>query len=203
MKCDTTLCRLDDYIDGELEAHDHEAVREHLHRCASCSREHQATLRLLEQVRSLPVDEEPPRDLWGGIRTRIGEPAAGSGSARGRMVLIAAAAALILAVVAGPRLLDPAESPAVAPVSYQEADERFAEVREQLLAGLTSGEDRLDPETVRVVRKSLKVMDDSSAEIRKALAADPGNSGLRRMLLSSYRYQAKLSTRVREYPEPM
>jgi hypothetical protein len=127
-------------------------------------------------------------------------------------VLIAAAAILILAVVAGPRLLDRvgragndplATSRAVAPVSYQEADERFAEVREQLLAGLTHGEDRLDPEMVRVVRKSLKVMDDSSAEIRKALAADPSNSGLRRMLLASYHHQAKLLTRVREYPEPM
>ena len=212
MKCETILERLDEYIDGELDDRERESVREHLEVCATCSRERESTVRLLQQARELSLDEEPSRDLWVGIRGRITEPAVGSRSTRGRLVLVAAAAILILAVVSGPRLLDPvdrtgndplAASGQVMPVSYQEADERFAELRDQLLADLTCGEDRLDPEMVRMVRKSLKVMDDSSAEIRKALAADPGNSGLRRMLLASYHHQAKLLTRVREYPETM
>ncbi len=205
MNCNTILERLDDYIDAELDTRERDLIRKHLEHCASCRREYRLTLRLLEQAAALQRDEEPPRDLWEGIRGRVKPSSAATGSGSRPWVLVAAVAALILAVMVGPRLLGPGGrpegDPATVPVSYQEADERFWEVREQLLADLTSGEDRLDPETVRVVRKSLKVMDRAATEIRKALAADPGNSGLRRMLLASYRHQAKLLTRVREYPE--
>jgi len=207
MNCETILERLDDYIDGELDARENDLILEHLERCTTCNREHRATVRLLEQAAVLSRDEVPSRDLWGGIHTRLQTPPVGRRSGARPWVLTAAAAVLFLAVMVGPGLQEPADmtesAQVVTPVSYQEADERFLEVREQLLAGLTSGEDRLDPETVRMVRKNLKVMDDSAAEIRKALAADPGNSGLRRMLMASYRYQTKLLTRVRDYPEAM
>ena len=217
MNCERVLERLDDYLDGELDPRETEQVRTHLDRCAACNREHRAMVRLLERAKELRRDEEPPRDLWDGIRNRIGAPAAVSRSGPRLLVLSAAAAVLFLAALFGPKLLDrPGEpdngfatvsgtdAPAVAtPASYQEADERFAEVRKQLLVDMESGENRLDPETVRVVRKSLKMMDNAAVEIRKALAADPGNPGLRRMLMASYRHETTLLTRIREYPEAM
>ncbi len=216
MNCEMILERLDDYLDGELDPRETEQVRTHLDCCAACHREHRALVRLLERAVELRRDEEPPRDLWDGIRSRIAAPAAVNRSGS-RLWVLAAAAVLFFAALFGPQLLQRSGrpdngfatasgsvAPAVAtPVSYQEADERFAEVRERLLADMESGEDRLGPETVRVVRKHLKVMDDAAAEIRKALAADPGNPGLRRMLMASYRHETKLLTRIREYPETM
>ena len=217
MNCERILERLDDYLDGELDPRETEQVRTHLDRCTACHREHQALVRLLERAVELRRDEEPPRDLWDGIRSRIEAPAEVSRSGSRFRVLAAAAAVLFLAALFGPQLLDrpggpdndfatasdPAAPAVATPVSYQEADERFTEVRQQLLADMESGEDRLDPETVRVVRKHLRVMDDAAAEIRKALAVDPGNPGLRRMFMASYRHETKLLTRIREYPATM
>jgi predicted anti-sigma-YlaC factor YlaD len=63
--------RLSEYLDGELNKMDRDALEAHLGGCAECSA-------LLEEIRAVTVragslDDRPPaRDLWAGIAERIG-----------------------------------------------------------------------------------------------------------------------------------
>jgi putative zinc finger protein len=65
--------RLSDYVAGELDAHELEAVENHLAECGSCRR-------VLEEVRDViaragALEElRPPRDLWAGIAATIQAP---------------------------------------------------------------------------------------------------------------------------------
>lgn len=66
--------RLSEFLDGELAPEEAALIERHLAECEACA----ATLSELEAVtrraRDLPP-REPPRDLWGGIETRIREGA--------------------------------------------------------------------------------------------------------------------------------
>jgi len=108
--------RLSEYLDGDLDQADRNALEAHLADCAECST-------LLEEIRAVSVragslDDRPPtRDLWAGIAERIGastgpvlhSPRVGAGSVTrklfARRVTLGlpqlAAAAVALVVVSG------------------------------------------------------------------------------------------------------
>ena len=102
--------QLSDYLDGELNAGERDAVEAHLRGCTACA----AVLNDLKRVvaRAAAAEARPPRaDLWGGIAERIGPaaaparvaPFAGREAKRFAFTApqLAAAAALLIAVSGG------------------------------------------------------------------------------------------------------
>lgn len=66
--------RLHDAADGSLAGADVEAVEAHLAACAACAERVRSIRALLEDARALAAPVEPERDLWPGIRARLGSP---------------------------------------------------------------------------------------------------------------------------------
>ncbi|MFN7977738.1 MAG: zf-HC2 domain-containing protein [Vicinamibacterales bacterium] len=76
-------------------------------------------------------------------------------------------------IVAQAESLEP-EAAVVAPVNF--ADRQYDAAVTDLERMLREHRDRLDPRTVVVLERNLRVIDDAIAEARQALAADPANS---------------------------
>jgi hypothetical protein len=67
-----------------------------------------------------------------------------------------------------------------------------------LSATLDAESDSLSPETIAKLRESLKIIDAAILEARNALAADPANRTLIRMLSTSYEQKVDLLKRTTE-----
>ena len=226
MNCESAGKQLDDFMDGDLTPALEADVRLHLESCKSCGEQLAEMEALLGGLATLPVEEEPSRDLWNGVEPRLQPRTAGRGSFYGRWPVLAAAAVLLLALVAAPAILkqgaeqvdnagrsataSPAAATVVDPGSaiagslkYKELDARFAMVRDQLRLELAVGDHQLDPETLELIQKNLKVMEEAAAEIGNALEKDPGNTGLRKMLMASYKQQVYWLNQFRDLPETL
>lgn len=204
--------RLSEYLDDQLDERDRHAVTRHLEACPAC----QAAAAELEELRLRaralgPVD--PPRDLWPGIRARLGEaevvplPVAEPAAARvppwRRVVRLTvpqlAAAGLVLALAAGSAAwaLRPVAGPAGAAFEAGAASElrRVSDdlagapagvgAAESLDAILREARDRLNPNTVRILEKNLAVIQRAIDEASAALEMDPGNTFLEGYLEAS------------------
>lgn len=137
---------------------------------------------------------------------------------RWRPAFLALAALLLMAVggvvthlVVEPRL---ARSAATAPGTSPATDVAFAATRpdpadplagvelevlrakEALWRSAYRGRAELSPETVEVVERNLRVLDDAIAELRAALVADPGNPRLTGLLVASHRREIALLERL-------
>lgn len=73
-----------------------------------------------------------------------------------------------------------------------QVDAEIAELR----VALQAGRGRLQPSTVQVLEKNLKVIEQATAEARKALAADPANVDLRQYLAGSMQRKIDLFKRA-------
>ena len=203
--------RLSEYLDGELETAQREALEAHLDACAEC----RATLAELRRVvaRAKGLEDRPPRaDLWPGVAAGIGSgkvvdlPARAARRARRARrfsfsvpQLIAASIALVLLSSGGVWLaLQPQQSLPEGRVVLTPAvwtgrtDAAIAELQDVL----TRSESRLDTATVRVVRENLAVIDRAIAEARSALEADPANTYLNLHLADTMRRKVELLRRV-------
>jgi hypothetical protein len=196
---DTWTHHLSDHIDGDLPPSEARALERHLETCDEC-RTTLAQLRAVKERAAALVDPPAPDDLWAGIASRIGT--AGSTSASGARVvalprrhswaawIVPAAAAAAVALVLGvqwfagraPHRVQPlaAESATPAP---QEQLATFDAARvdgeiAQLQQSLDRGRGKLDPKTVAVLEKNLKLIRSATEDARKALAADPANREL-------------------------
>jgi hypothetical protein len=206
--CDDVCARLDDFVDGELEAAEAAAVTAHLQACPSCRTEEQALRALLHDAAALADRVAPPRDMWPAIERRLGHGA--GASLRG----LAAAAALLLAL-GGVLLGRPVPAPVASPGPsvemdgtgrLQEAALQAAEMArleaeydraaQGLLVELRARQDRLPPQTVAQVEASLRTIDAALGEIRTALARKPSETGLHLMLASTHRKKLELLRRV-------
>ncbi len=218
--CTTIRARLDDFVDGELGAAETARVTGHLRGCAACRAEETSLLALLARAEGIREANGPERDLWPGIRSRIEHARPGRGPSSGSrgvrlwawsataaavLLAVALAAALALRPGAGDpgatRVADGPGGDAVAVLAaFDEAERDFVRSREALLSELDARADTLDPEVARFVADNLEIMDRAAREIRAALDADPGDPGLRRMMLASYRKRLDLLRIVREIP---
>jgi anti-sigma factor RsiW len=215
MNCNEIDRLLDDYVDGELDRDREPAVREHLTGCPRCRDREAGLRRLLHLAGSLPREARPDRDLWQGIRDRIEPTAAGKPSRPGHLpVWLAAAAVILTGVLAFVVLRDggpgPVEEVARKPdasevitAAYQQVVDEYRQARDVLQAQLDLRKDELDPETVKVIESNLEIMDQAAGEIRLALERDPGNRGLERMMLASYRKQVDLLKQANTIPAGM
>jgi hypothetical protein len=172
---------------------------------------------LREETMRLPRGIQPERDLWPGVEARIralGDvPATGPASgkvirgdfARGARVMLAAAAVVVVFVVGlatgllrrdGGRSV--ADAPAGAPVAvtpFDAIDAGHASESRDVLEALARVED-LDPATVELIRRNLEIIETAIAEIQAALADDPGNPGLNRLLTSEYQRRGDVLRRA-------
>lgn len=210
------------YIDGELDERERQRLEAHLSGCDAC-RGAVADLRQIV-ARAAALEATPPaRDLWAGIRDRIGGdvrvlplPAAARPPRARRFMLsvpqLAAAAAVVAFLSGGSVWLalaarEPAE-PAfvVAPPSADPAPEgttgaqfvgaQYDVAIDQLERELIEARDRLDPTTVAVIEHNLEVIDAAIAEARSALAGDPANPYLNRHLDNTLMKKIEVLRRV-------
>lgn len=216
--------RLNDYLDGELDARAEAEVARHLAECESCRTELDRLRSVVDAAARLGDSIEPRRDLWSAIDARI--DTAGSADldawrTRGRGALwahryelVAAAALLVLVASTGTLLLvrqgaeqapiataDPA---AAAASPYElvsmpgQAD--YVAAIQQLDAALRAREGELDPHTAEVVRRNMAIIDQAIREAQDALATDPQNGDLNRAVSTAYRTKINLLRRAVDLP---
>ncbi len=195
MTCGEVDARFDAYVDGTLGVRERAAVDAHLAGCAAC-RAALAELRgLVANAHALPQRIEPPRELWTGIAARITErpPARGTVWWRERAFWagVSAAAATLVLVLGVHRLTGPArpsgpvEGWGVVAADYQRATAELART-------LAAERHRLRPETVALVERNLALIDAALGEARAALAEDPGNADLQRLVATAARQKVEL-----------
>ena len=106
MTCDAVDARLEDYLEGTLDAAGREAVERHAAACARCG-ELVADLNGITAAAAALPTLRPSRDLWDGIAARIDAPVIEIGTrhsalgARRRPLWLGAAAAVLVVVSAG------------------------------------------------------------------------------------------------------
>lgn len=76
------------------------------------------------------------------------------------------------------------------------ADLAFLEARQQLRTALYERRKSLSPETLRKVDQNLKIIENAIEEIRTAVAVDPGNRQLQRMLIATRQREVALLRHV-------
>jgi len=216
MTCQEMDERLDDYVDGVLAAADARAVEAHLASCAACREAERETRRLLAHAAALPRSVAPPRDLWPGIERTIARERRFAGPfAWGRPMTLAAAATIVLAVLAAVlwreapasgvqtvaipsagATLEPVSSLAVADPALAEAEREYEAAATTLLAVLQQRRSRLAPGDLALVEDNVAVIDRALGEVREALAKDPVNPELNRMLVATHRKKVDVLRRV-------
>ena len=218
MTCHELDARLDDWVDGTLPAAEAQQVEAHLASCPSCRESERRLRQVLAHAAALPRSSSPSRDLWPEIAERLGRERAWSWAGtpwRGPVALAAAATVLmgvgaVLWVKRAPtpaRMVEiPAASPPFALVTTAGAPladpvlaaaERDYEVAANaLLEALQQRRPALRPETLASIEGNLEVIDRALTEVRLALAKDPGNPELNRMLVATHRKKVDVLRRV-------
>jgi hypothetical protein len=216
--CHDVVARLDELVDGSLDAKETEMITAHLERCASCRSELEQLEDLLLHTRELPGSIEPENDLWPAIRSAIEERRVvrgtfgGPGLGSGRRAWLAAAAAAVLvlsvtvAYLAGrghapvEQASNVAPGPSVITAAYTDLDDDLGTVTAELRQRLESRRDELSPETWSVVMDNLLVIDNAIVRIETALAEQPDDGRLSRQLAVAYRRQIDLLERATKLP---
>lgn len=215
MNCHESIDRLDEYLDGRLDAAAAEAIRDHLSGCQSCADELEGLRDLRERVAALPHSLEPARDLWPGIADRLSAGHVARGRF-GRRALLAAAAAMVVVTtvvaayfigrsqavttVATPNVTESGESEILLASFEGLGVTGYQARRAELLDALEARRHELSPETMDVVTENLLLIDQAMDRIAEALGNDPKNERLMRQLAGAYRRQIDLLQRAVRLP---
>ncbi len=70
--CDGFLERIDDFVDGHLTGSELQEAKAHLSSCEDCRREMEETESLIQAAGELPLDVQPPAELWPAVNEQIG-----------------------------------------------------------------------------------------------------------------------------------
>jgi hypothetical protein len=215
MNCSKITDRLDDYLDGRLDAAEADELQRHLADCSACADEFDSIRDLRERAAELPRSLEPARDLWPGIASRISEGKIVRGRFGRRAFLAAAAAVLIVSSVVTAYLIGRsqaeviAEAPKVAESGPSEVllasfeglgVDNYLATRTELMAALEARSHELSPETMDVVMDNLLLIDQAMDRIAEALGEDPENEFLMKQLAGAYRRQIDLLQRAVRLP---
>jgi hypothetical protein len=200
--------RLDEYLDGALDADTKAAVDTHVVACPVCRDELAALQSILADARALPRSVMPARDLWEGIEVRLGgsaaRPVVSLSAAKGtssrippksRAPLLAAAAVLLVlgGMLIGRLLLTPAST---GTSTFALEQQRYTTETAALAQQLTSNPGALTDETRAVVERNLAIVDEAIHEAENALDTDPGNTALEQMVLARYEQRLALLRRA-------
>jgi hypothetical protein len=190
-------------------------VAAHLDQCAECAADVARLETFMKRVREAPRPDAPLEELWPSLRTRIegskviplGRSAAVARlPERQRLMWLAPlglAAALLIAFVSLRDRHTSSERPLatqsdtgtslIAVVDSAGAYEQEAQI---LLDKLELERAMLRPEARVALDHDLHVVDVAIAELREAVAHDPANPALRRLLAASYRQKVDLLKRA-------
>jgi hypothetical protein len=205
-----------DAADDSLAPEQQAIVAEHLAQCAVCADDVARVRSLMTRVRGDSTDLDV--DLWPEIRSRIQRekivqlpattaemPVVGRRPIGNWLALAAVgvAAALIL-VVAPPisrgkgKAVPPTETGAMNPEVQLVVDSTRAYEREAtiLLNELELRRAMIRPQLRSSLDHDLRTIDDAILELKEAIARDPNNPALRRLLASSYKQKVDLLKRV-------
>ena len=203
MNCDAALDRLEGYLGGRLSPADHAAMERHLQVCASCRADLTALTRVRAELPTLEASvREPPdvEEMWAAIKPRLTPHKgrwAGRPLAMPAWALAAAAAVLVLASIGGTMLVLRSDASSRAGAERLGALESDYEVASAELSRLLDGaRHQLPPATAASLERNLSAIDSALAEVRRALAADPGNVTLERLVLSAWRQKVGLLRRA-------
>lgn len=152
---------------------------------------------LNEQLKALPEEKQPQRDLWRGVALAL-ENDAEARKARPRQrsgwAAMAACVALI-AMVSWYGLHQPSTQPGPSAVTgdalVQALSQQHEQQKQALLVEYTDS-----PALADNWQQQLDELDDAAAAIKAALAQDPDNTALLRMLQNVYQQQIVLIERV-------
>ena len=199
MDCKKAADLLNDYVDGSLDAAEERLVREHLAACETCRREEADLNALVEKAGALPGSIAPERDLWPSIRSRIEEGRGAASPVRRpwAAVLFRGLAAAVVVLAIGAALLATRHEALSGDASEevlraQTAEEECEKARQDLREALERCEELLPPETLAVIEGNLTVIEQAAQDIRFALAEEPDNEHLERMLAATYRHELAL-----------
>ncbi|HEV7596122.1 MAG TPA: zf-HC2 domain-containing protein [Gemmatimonadaceae bacterium] len=215
---------LDDYVTGDLTEEARPAVEEHVAGCPTCTAEVESLKRIVAHAAELPKSIDPPAEAWSNIRSAISRDESAvaahisftrSGIWR-RRYLLAAAAAVLIAVLSsvGTTMYmnihsrannggavannSPAEAMPDGLAAFTTEENNYLRTASMLQDLLDQQEASLAPETVAQLNASLRTIDEAILEARNALARDPANKLLVRMLSASYRQKVDLLRRTTE-----
>lgn len=167
--------------------------------------------RLEARVARLPRELPPPAEAWAVIEAR--RP--GVTRVRGGLppwitaprLAVAAVGLVALSSLATLRWMSGERSSSVAqrsdalsspPATLVRLDGSYAATIAHLEDALVVQRDRLSPETIAIVERSLATVDRALADARDALAADPANAMLRDLVVVSYETKIRLLRQVTE-----
>ena len=214
MTCQELDERLDEWVDGELDARAAAEVEAHLAGCALCQARERRLRQLLAHAASLPRSIAPPRDLWPDLARRIGRERTWAWAAgRPRPWMLAVAATVLVGLVAvlwigrAPSAVRTVEIPAATPEARRAAlsvsdpvlaaaERDYEAAANALLEALQKRQGEIRPETLVAVRANLEVIDRALAEVREALVKNPTNPELNRMLVATHRKKVDVLRRV-------
>ncbi|HEU5218847.1 MAG TPA: zf-HC2 domain-containing protein [Gemmatimonadales bacterium] len=200
MTCGELRDRFDAYVDGRLSDSEAAALEAHLQGCTAC---HDALTHLdgaIGAAGALPRSVTPPSDLWPGIERRLESRR----PFRRRVAVpgwqLAAAAVLLVAVSsAGTALLlrqRPAEPAGEVVANVSALESQYSAASAELSQALEQARARLSPATVATIERSLRIIDAALAESREALARDPGNPALGRLVVAAWQQKVDLLRRA-------
>lgn len=203
--------------DGSLSPEDRPALEQHLRDCGECAADVERLRAFLSSARRAPGSAPVVDALWPAVRATIearkvlpltaaplGTPAS-AGRRRlkawgGGIGALAAAVFVVLVVrggdsgrAGGADAGPPAPSVLIAAADSAHVYEAEAQA---LLDRLELQRALLRPEASRALARDLEAIDVAIAELKDAIARDPGNPALRQLLASSYRQKVELLKRA-------
>ncbi len=199
---------LDAWLRGELDGDQERAFLAAAEAAPELRAEVAEYRRRIDQVRALPPEIEPERDLWPAIAARL--PAARRRSwpwALAASLVLAAGLAIVVrqAGLAPQSEVPPASPPSLAtaprlsPVArsaYAQTDQALAEIRLQLRRTVAEREAELPEATRRLVHENLETIERAIAEIEAALAERPESPELARTYIAYRQRQIDLLRQV-------
>ena len=221
-RVDAWTGRLSEVLDGDLDAAERAAFEAHLQGCPACARDLERLRAVVERAAALepraPEEDLWPAiaaRLAAPRRTRVFRPAAWQAWRPPRWSLslpqLAAAAVLLVAITSaamwlvlsrpaprtlvggGPGAAPDAATPAVTasvPAGFEV--QRYDAAIAELERTLREHRDELDPATVRVIERNLRIIDQATEQARRALAADPASPYLNGHLAAQLRIKVDL-----------
>ena len=215
---DQWIDRLSEYLDGELNEAERNALEQHIEQCFECRRVLGELRQVVARAAALP-DRAPAHDLWAGVAGRIGaQPAEGAdlkvidlasrrGASGARRVSLSlpqlAAASIALMVLSGSIVWFTLGRSAFAPVATAPSAVRqvsngtqvaaqYSDAVRSLEQALATERDNLDPVTVAILEENLREIDAAITEARGALSRDPGNLYLNQHLENTMKKKIQL-----------
>ena len=206
--------------DGTMAADRGSAARAHVRSCATCAADVARLERVTMRARQLNEPTTELAELWPGIRSRIERakvvtlapdalpPVQATNRRRGSRrvaAIVGVAAVLLIAAWLGVRTQTRGGNVATArtradtgaAMAFVDDSVRvYKEEAQVLLDRLELTRAMLEPGAAAAIDKDLAVIDSAIAELQTAIARDPRDPALRRLLATSYREKIEVLKRV-------